>query len=146
MFKKILVPVDGSAVAEAVLPRVTELAKALNAEVTVLRVAGAHVFPGVDPTEAEVQVVREAEAYVEALAGQLSRQGLAARAVVRYGHPAAEIVGHAARDKVDLVAMSTHGRSGLNRLLMGSVAEAVVRNASTPVLLVRGPWGHMDTP
>ena len=137
MFRRILVPLDGSALAEAVLPRVTELAKSIGAEVLLLRVAIAHVFPGVDPTEEEVRVVRGAEEYVEAMAGKLAEKGIPVRAAVRYGKPAAEIIEHIAANEVDLVAMSTHGRSGLSRLVMGSVAEEVVRNAEVPVLLWR---------
>ncbi len=145
MFKKILVPLDGSTLAEAILPQVTELAKSLGAEVLLLRVAIAHVFPGVDPTEEEVRVVREAEEYVEALTGTLAEKGIPVRPAVRYGKPAAEIIEHIAANGVDLVAMSTHGRSGLSRLVMGSVAEEVVRNAGVPVLLVRAsgkPQAH----
>ncbi|MFI5338846.1 MAG: universal stress protein [Candidatus Methylomirabilales bacterium] len=139
MFRKILVPLDGSALAEAILPRATELAKDLGAELLLLRVAMAHVFPGVDPTEEEVRVVREAEEYVEALADKLAEKGARIRTAVRYGTAAAEIIAHIAANEVDLVAMSTHGRSGLSRLVMGSVAEEVVRNAGVPVLLSRAP-------
>jgi nucleotide-binding universal stress UspA family protein len=139
MFKKILVPLDGSGLAEAILPQVTELAKALQAELLVLRVALAHVFPGVDPTEDEVRVVREAEEYVARVIGELGDAGVIVHAAVRYGKPAAEILNHIADNKVNMVAMSTHGRSGLSRLIMGSVAEEVVRNAGVPVMLVRAP-------
>lgn len=135
--KRILVALDGSALAEAILPEVRELAKVLGAEVTLLRVALTHVFPGVDPTEEQVRVVQEAEGYVEAVAKELRGEGVAARAVVRYGHAAAEITDHVAANRMDLVAMSTHGRSGLSRLVMGSVAEEVVRKAGVPVLLMR---------
>jgi nucleotide-binding universal stress UspA family protein len=139
MFRKILVPLDGSALAEAILPQVTELAKNVGAELLLLRVAIAHVFPGVDPTEEEVRVVREAEEYVEALADKLAKKGARTRRAVRYGKAAAEVIAHIAANEVDLVAMSTHGRSGLSRLVMGSVAEEVVRNAGVPVLLSRAP-------
>jgi nucleotide-binding universal stress UspA family protein len=137
MFMKILVPLDGSALAEAVLPQVTELAKSLGAEMLLLRVAIAHVFPGADPTEEEVRVVRQAEEYVETLASKLAETGIRVRAAVRYGKPAAEIIEHIPANEVELVAMSTHGRSGLSRLVMGSVAEEVVRNSRVPVLLWR---------
>ncbi len=109
----------------------------LDAEVLLLRVAIAHVFPGADPTEEEVRVVRNAEEYVEALASKLSETGIRVRAAVRYGKPAAEIIEHISANEVELVAMSTHGRSGLSRLVMGSVAEEVVRNSRVPVLLWR---------
>ncbi len=134
MFKKIMVPLDGSALAEAILPQVTELAKTLGAELLLLRVAIAHVFPGADPTEEEVRVVRKAEEYVEALAGKLGETGIRIRAAVRYGKPAEEIIEHISANEVALVAMSTHGRSGLSRLVMGSGAEEVVRSSRVPVL------------
>jgi len=137
MFRRILVPLDGSTLAEVVLPKVKELAVSLGAEILLLRVAIAHVFPGVDPTEEEVRVVREAEEYVGAMAGKLAEKGISVRTAVRYGKAAAEIIEHIAANEVDLVAMSTHGRSGLSRLVMGSVAEEVVRNAEVPVLLWR---------
>lgn len=144
MFKKILVPLDGSSLAEAILPQVTELAKTLDAELVVLRVAFAHVFPGADPTEEEVQVIRKAEEYVAGIAGKLADEGVSVKTAVRYGRPASEILGHIVDNKLDLVAMSTHGRSGLSRLVMGSVAEEVVRNAGVPVLLVRAPDKHSE--
>jgi nucleotide-binding universal stress UspA family protein len=137
MFKKILVPLDGSALAEGILPEVTELARTLGAELLLLRAALAHVFPGIDPSDEEVRVVHEAEGYVGALAGKLAETGIPIRTAVRYGKPAVEIIKHIADNQVDLVAMSTHGRSGLSRLVMGSVAEAIVRSAGVPVLLVR---------
>jgi len=140
MFKKIVVPLDGSPLAEAVLPQVTELAHALATEVLLLRVAVAHAFPAGDPislAEEEVRVVREAEAYLAAVAGRLAREGVTAKTAVRYGQAAAEIIDHVAFEGADLVAMSTHGRSGLSRLVVGSVAEEVVRKVGVPVLLFR---------
>ncbi len=140
MFRRILVPLDGSPLAEAIFPQVTELSHTLGAEVILLRVALAHTFPGVDPihlADEEVRVVEEAEAYLATAAERLVREGVNAKTAVRYGQPAAEIIDHAAVEKADLVAMSTHGRSGLSRLVMGSVAEEVVRKANIPVLLLR---------
>jgi nucleotide-binding universal stress UspA family protein len=145
MFRKILVPLDGSSLAEAILPQVTELAKGLGAEVLLLRVAIAHVFPGVDPTEEEVRVVHEAEEYIEALADKLAEKGVHVRTAVRYGKPAEEILHHIADNAADMVAMSTHGRSGLSRLVMGSVAEEIVRNAGVPVTLVRASRKHSES-
>ena len=140
MFKKIVVPLDGSPLAEAVLPQVTDLAYALATEVLLLRVAIAHAFPAGNPislAEAEVRVVREAEAYLAAVAGRLAREGVTVKTTVRYGQAAPEIIDHVAFEGADLVAMSTHGRSGLSRLVMGSVAEEVVRKVGVPVLLFR---------
>ena len=137
MFKRILVPLDGSPLAETVLPQVQELIQALGAELFLLRVTTAHVFPGVDPTAGEVDVVQHAEAYVAAVAARLRTAGLSVQTAVRYGEAADEILAHIGDNAIDLVAMSTHGRSGLSRLLLGSVAEHVVRHAPVPVLLLR---------
>jgi nucleotide-binding universal stress UspA family protein len=137
MFKRILVPLDGSSLAEAILPQVQDLAKALGAELFLVRAAAAHVFPGVDPTEGEVDVVRKAEAYVTEVAGRLRDTGIPIHTTVRYGEAAEEILRHIKDNAVDLVAMSTHGRSGLSRLVLGSVAAQVVHRATVPVLLMR---------
>jgi nucleotide-binding universal stress UspA family protein len=137
MFKRILVPLDGSSLAEAILPQVQDLAKALGAELFLVRAAAAHVFPGVDPTEGEVDVVRKAEAYVTEVAGRLRDTGIPIHTTVRYGEAAEEILRHIKDNAVDLVAMSTHGRSGLSRLVLGSVAAQVVHRATVPVLLLR---------
>jgi nucleotide-binding universal stress UspA family protein len=141
MFKRILVPLDGSSLAEAILPQVQELARTLGAELFLVRAAAAHVFPGVDPTEQEVDVVQKAEAYVAEVAGRLRDAGIPIHTAVRYGEAAEEILGHIGENAVDLVAMSTHGRSGLTRLVLGSVAEQVVRHATVPVLLMRARGG-----
>jgi nucleotide-binding universal stress UspA family protein len=137
MMKRILVPLDGSSLAEAVLPQVQELAKALGAELFLVRAAVAHVFPGADPSEEEIDVVRKAEEYVTEVAGRLRDAGIPIHTAVRYGEAAEEILEHIRDNAVDLVAMSTHGRSGLSRLVLGSVAEQVVRHAPVPVLLMR---------
>ncbi len=144
MFKKILVPLDGSAVAEAILPQVTELARVHDAEMVVLRVALAHSFPGADPTEAQLHVVQESEKYLEEVEQGLKGGGLRVSTVVRYGHAAEEILDHAAFAGVDLIAMSTHGRTGVGRWVLGSVTEKVLRASSTPLLLVRAPGAGTD--
>jgi len=137
MFKKILVPLDGSNLAEGILPRVEWLAKIHGAEVTLLRVAVAHTFPGMDPVQHQVSVVREAEEYLAKVEENLKSVGVNARAVVRYGHDAQEIVEHARNRDFDLIAMSTHGRTGLTQFVLGSVASKVIHTATIPILLCR---------
>jgi len=134
---RILVPLDGSECAENVLPAVEKLAKDLKASISLLRVALAHTFPGVDPTESEVKVVREAEDYLAKIEKRLKGKGLTVDTHVRYGNDAEEILDHAAQKDVDFVAMSTHGRSGVGRWLIGSVAEKVLRHSPKPIFLVR---------
>jgi nucleotide-binding universal stress UspA family protein len=146
--KRILVPLDGSLLSESILPVAEEWAKEDGAEVILLRAVLAHHLPGGDATEAEVRVVGEGEAYLREVAERVERRGVKqVRWIVWYDEPAKAIVEAAARDGVDLIAMATHGRSGLSRLLLGSVAEAVARSARVPVLLLRGqsawkPWVH----
>ncbi len=136
MYKKILVTLDGSEVAEQILPHVEELTKN-GSEVHLLRVAMAHTLPGTDPTEAQVEVVKEAEEYLGKVEGELRDKGFKVESHVRYGYAAEEILDHVDHWKFDLVALTTHGRSGVGRWLMGSVAEKIVRNSPIPVLVVR---------
>lgn len=140
--RKILVPLDGSARAETILPKVATLATALGVEVVLLRVAKARVFPGADPVEAQVRVVREAEDYLAVMAEQLRLWGLAARTTVRYGEAVPEILDHIRSADVSLVAMASRGRTAMRRLILGSVAAAVLRHAEVPVLLL-GPEGRV---
>lgn len=136
-YQKILVPLDGSAVSEQILPEVERLTMSANATISLLRVALAHTIPGVDPTEAELAVVREAEDYLTAIAERLGQKGLQVDTHVRYGHDADEILDHCDQYDIDLIAMSTHGRSGVKRWMLGSVAEKIIRHATKPILLVR---------
>ncbi len=127
MYKKILVPLDGSAVAEVALPHAIEMAKIFQAELILLRVAFVHFLPGSDPVELESAAVRESEAYLERVAQRLTAEGLQVHTVVRYGKAAEEIIDHAAENQVSVIVMATHGRSGVGRWLLGSTAEKVLR-------------------
>lgn len=137
MYKSILVPLDGSSLAEAILPEIEKVAACMKARLILLRVSRAHVFPGMDPIDAEVEVVRKAEEYLDEIAKRLSTRGFEVEVHVRYGDVADEILTHSKRNEVDLIAMSTHGRSGLGRWLLGSVAEKIVRHSEKPVLMLR---------
>jgi nucleotide-binding universal stress UspA family protein len=137
MFQTILVPLDGSKLAEESLAQVRELARTHRSKVILLRVAFALVFPGADPTKAQIQVTEEAEEYLEKIQKKLEAKGIRAETVVRYGFPAEEILAHINRGGVDLLAMTTHGRTGPVRMVMGSVAEQVIRHSAIPALLVR---------
>jgi len=134
--QRILVPLDGSDCAENILPKVEELASNLRAGICLLRVTSAHSFPGVDSTEAEVKVVREAEEYLHGLEDGLKAKGFDVDTHVRYGNEAEEILDHAAQKEIDLIAMS-RGHRGVKHFLLGCVAEKVLRQAPKPVFLVR---------
>ena len=136
-FSNLLVPLDGSECAENILPMVEKLATDFKASICLLRVAYAHTFPGVDPTDAEVSIVREAEEYLRGVEERLKAKGFKVDTHVRYGSEADEILDHANQPDIDLIAMSTHGRSGVKRWLLGSVAEKILRHATKPIFLAR---------
>jgi len=135
----ILIPLDGSALAEAILPRVKEFAKPFAAHLLLLRVAMAvPPFPiGIDPIDLERMVMDEAGSYLSAKQKELEWEGFSAGIVVQYGNAAEKILEYVESHEVDLIAMTTHGRSGLRRWFLGSVAEKVLRDSDTPVLLFR---------
>ena len=141
MYKSILVPLDGSKLAEAILPHAEFLAKTLNAEIVLLSVVvptppfAADEMVTYPATDEAVEV--EAEAYLTSVRERLHRQGLRVRAATRSGQAADQIVDYAREAGISLIAMCTHGRSGLGRWVMGSVADKVLRGAETPILLLR---------
>jgi len=135
--ERILVPLDGSGCGESIIPRVEELAVEKNEGICLLRVVSARTFPGVDPTMAQVKVVREAEEYLQGLEGRLRAKGFDVDTHVRYGDDAEEILDHAAQRDIGLIAMSTQGHSGIRDFFFKSVAEKVLRDTPKPIFLVR---------
>jgi nucleotide-binding universal stress UspA family protein len=143
----VVVPLDGSITAEGALSRATEIARSTGARLVLVRAAQAHSFPGADPISAQLAAVREAEAYLADVANRLRTLGIQAiKCSVWYGSAAAAIAEAAQFNRADLIVMTTHGRSGLGRLLMGSVTEAVLRGTSVPVLVVRDAGTPRETP
>jgi len=143
----ILVPLDGSSLAEAALPKALELAEASDARLILLRAAQAHTLPGVDPTNAQVKVVREAEEYLARVADRLADLGFkTVECSVWYDSAPYAIVEAARLYNADLIVMTTHGRSGLGRLILGSVAQSVLRGTTTPILLLRAPEAPVEVP
>jgi nucleotide-binding universal stress UspA family protein len=144
--KTVLVPLDGSIFAEAALAPATDLAREAGATMVLLRAAEAHTLPMADPIEAQVQVIREAEEYLAAARAGVMALGVADVEVSAwYGRPAEAIVDAARYRKADLIVMSSHGRSGMGRLVLGSVAESVLRATAVPILLIRPDGAPLDT-
>ena len=145
--ERILVPLDGSSLAESALPVAVDLlAGRPNSTLLLLRAAEALAFLG-DPIEAQVQVVREAEEYLDAVRARLAGSGVAeVKTSVCYGPAASFIIETAQVAKADMIVMTTHGRSGLRRLVFGSVAEAVLRGTRTPILLIRDAAAPLHMP
>jgi acetoin utilization protein AcuB len=145
--RRILVPLDGSTLAEAALPRAADLARRSGAGLYLLRAVEVATFPGVDPTEAQVRAVREAEGYLADVQQRLVKAGHADVETSAWYGPAAYAIVEAARTRdVDQIVMTTHGRSGLGRLVLGSVAESVLRGTTTPVLLLRVEGAPVEAP
>jgi nucleotide-binding universal stress UspA family protein len=146
--KRILVPLDGSVFGEAALPCVEELARTAKAEVILLQSVTPHHFE-IDLAESRSpHLSKLSEEYVEhattaardylaTIEKRLSENGIVARSVVEIGSPAERIIACAKDNAVDIIALSTHGRSGLSALMMGSVANKVLHYAEVPVLLVK---------
>ena len=142
MYKRALVPLDGSPMGESIIPFLTRIAGPLDMTITLVRVLEP-VTPVVADADGSVIVddvqarARDAEEYLAPLAATLRARGIDATWCVRRGRVDAEILAAARDNRADLIAMSTHGRSGVGRLLFGSVAEQVLRQADIPVFLIR---------
>lgn len=165
MYERILVPLDGSELAEGALPHAREIAKQAGSEVVLLQAvtpfaamlgqaAATEAAAFVGPSTAAVApivtegatalarqqhegIVSSAREYLGRWANELSKEGIKARAEIAEGAPAQVILDYAQANGVGLIAMSTHGRSGLGRAVFGSVADAVLRNSGLPLLLIR---------
>lgn len=152
MYERILVPLDGSKVGEAALPHVEELVTKMlpetNVEVTLLQVVSSlshYIVAGeasaqVPYTEQEVDQIKKRSAdYLDQVGESLRTSGATVRVRVSVGRAAEEIIKTADAIKVDLIAMSTHGRSGISRWAFGSVTDRVLRSGDRPILMVRAP-------
>jgi nucleotide-binding universal stress UspA family protein len=145
-FKRILVPLDGSPLAEKSLPAAVALAQKFGSQIIVLRVLDIPVpTPPTSHPEVTIGWVREArqhaheeaESYLETVQGELDQQGVKTRILLRDTAPAEDILDVAGAEDIDLIIISSHGRSGLARWTFGSVADKVARHSPCPVLLIR---------
>ncbi len=142
---RILVPLDFSAYSDTALRYATTLASRLGASLDLLNVVESPVPLGSwtgeiyvpNMPELHENLVAEAQDRLDACRGTALAESVPASATVRIGHPAATIVEYANEQRSDLIVLGTHGRTGLAHLLMGSVAEKVLRLAPCPVLTVR---------
>jgi nucleotide-binding universal stress UspA family protein len=143
MYKRILVPLDGSDLAERILPHVQTIAKGTGAEIVLLRVAPIPILGMVavaSPAEAKKWVQAEevaAAKYLEGVVKRLKETGLPTRLLVLDGEPAVEILTAAEKEGVDLIAMMSHGATGFSKFEQGSVTEKILKHATRPVLMVR---------
>jgi nucleotide-binding universal stress UspA family protein len=158
MYKRVIVPLDGSKLAECVIPHVESIAVGCNTEEIILltvteRIIGAstakyHTAPQAT-VPATVPVIRvpltvgkkqkQGERYLKRIARRLKKGEINVSTEVLLGDPADEITTYADNNNVDLILMASHGRSGISRWTHGSVAERVFRASKAPVLMVRAP-------
>ena len=141
MYKRILLPLDGSERAEQALPSALAQARCFEAELVLLRVFEPLPVDCCVPPVVLDQAAKQASAlsrdYLQRIAADLQECSIPVRVATVEGRPEQEILRFAEENQVDLIVMSTHGRSEVSRLLMGSVADHVVRTTNVPVLLVR---------
>jgi nucleotide-binding universal stress UspA family protein len=126
MYKRIMVPLDGSDLAQSALVHALELGRALDATLLLFYVR--------DPRSGSVEAARRYLAFVR---DQQAASGVPIDILVGAGPVAAAIIAAAEQERIDLIAMATHGRSGMQRVVYGSVAEQVLHSSSKPILLVR---------
>ncbi len=157
MFSRVMVPLDGSKVGEAAIPviehLVDKLAPGTKVEViligviTILRhwvVVGEASAP-VSYTDEELKLIKERVTdYLNKTGESLKKKGVSLSTIVVAGNAADEIIKATEESKADLIAMSTHGRSGLRRLAFGSITDKVLRRSPVPVLMVRAAAGTVN--
>jgi nucleotide-binding universal stress UspA family protein len=128
-FKRIVVPLDGSHRSGSILPHAAALAKATGSKLLFMTI--------VDPRAKDAPPVDVVAKYLFKEQKRLHKEGVQTELSIRYGDPASEIISYGDVQKADLLAMSTHGRSGIERTLYGSVAESVLRKGNLPMLVLR---------
>ncbi|MGD2155745.1 MAG: universal stress protein [Anaerolineales bacterium] len=144
MYSKFLVPLDGSKRAERILPHVEELARLMGAKIVFLQVVeptyevvgphGSVMDVTLNPLEKREQ---EAQNYIDGLVGEFSKLGLSVRGFVERGPVVSTIIHVAERVGADLIALASHGRSGLARVFYGSVAAGILHQVDRPLLIIR---------
>jgi nucleotide-binding universal stress UspA family protein len=146
MYSTILVPLDGSKRSEAILPHVEELARHYAAKVILLQVVepaptiagsgGVYTYVALHQQEID-RWTEQVESYLAALQGEFREKGIEARTHIAYGPVVEEIINAADREGADLIAIASHGRSGLPQVFYGSVAAGVLHRVDRPLLLIR---------
>ena len=147
MYQKILVPLDGSELAECVLAHVDALARGCHAKSVVFvrvvepirQVAGDYVMDSDQVEKFESENKLAAEEYLKEISAKVSLAGAVVKTEVISGRPAEILADYATKNQVDLIVIATHGRSGVSRWVWGSVADRILRSACVPVVMVRAP-------
>lgn len=148
MYKTILVPLDGSKLAECVLPHVEALSKGCQVKNVVFvravepfdqLVAGEYIPRPEEIDRINAPMISEAEIYLKQLLHGLEYDGVDLRWKVIQGRAAEALAAYAAKEGANLIIIATHGRSGVSRWVWGSVADRILRSSCVPVLMVKAP-------
>ena len=147
MYKKILVPLDGSPEAECVIPHLETIAKTGVKDIELISVVepieiptrGRIALSEDDLKQITLELKSETHKYLDQVAKRLTRAGIKVHPIILTGKPAESLIHYIDSNDIDLVIMATHGRSGITRLFWGSIAEKVLRSVNVPVLLVKNP-------
>ena len=145
MFNRILVPLDGSKLAECVFPYVEDIAKIRTSMVELVTVFepfempphGGMVFDEENEKEYNECSKKNAEAYIQKIKGRFQSKGIDTESAILVGKVDKSLVDYANDHDFDLIVMATHGRSGVERWIMGSIADKLIHYSTTPVLLIR---------
>src|SRR5215510_10996317 len=136
---KVIVPLDGSLLAEAALDKALAFMSGREATLILVRVVESIALPSGEADEPDDASIHEAEKYLASVAERTATAHVKVAKAIWYGSPGRAIIEAADLMDADLIVMSTHGRSGVSRWMMGSVAEAVLHGTNRPILLVRAP-------
>jgi nucleotide-binding universal stress UspA family protein len=148
MYQKIMVPLDGSDLAECVFPHLKSLVSTGNVKETVIvRVVEPLFQPSISeyslkPEEVvrvKAEMEKEAETYLNGVLRKINHGAANVRGEILHGRAAETLAEYASRNGIDLIVMATHGRSGVSRWVWGGVADRILRSACVPVLMVRAP-------
>lgn len=144
--RRILVPLDGSAAAEAALPVAVDMAAAPGGQLLLLRVVTERLDRDPAPLDAALTRIREAEAYLHRVRERIAAAGTQVATFLWQGSPAAAIAKAVQQYQIDVLVMTTHGRTGREKEMFGSVAESVLAGLTVPVVVVRPTGVVVRTP
>ncbi|MBM4331248.1 MAG: universal stress protein [Deltaproteobacteria bacterium] len=147
MYQKIMVPLDGSELAECVLPHVATLAEGSQIRTIVFvrvvepfhRPTGDYVINEEQAQKIEAEHMRVAETYLKKLVERLNYKAVNIQSRILFGRVADNLAEFAEKNEIDLIIIATHGRSGVSRWVFGSVADRILRSSCVPILMVRAP-------
>ena len=147
MYKNVLVPMDGSELAECVLPHVETVVKGCGTKkVTFIRVVepvvlpigiGGEYFNAQVMTEMEEYETSSAQNYLDEITEKIGYEGVTVEAKLLQGRAAESLIDYALANKIDLIIIATHGRSGISRWVRGSVANHILHSATVPILMIQ---------